>query len=609
MGQSQSSDGEGNKCLEKTEETTLECVVQSVSEDGERSAIEEKLKEVICKTVVNIPLTDGKPSDENSVVCSIPQSSSSCVDLEGKLLVKVIKASGLTGKEETDIPDAYCVITCREPRQKKKTISIKGSKDPFWNESHVLDISKKTKEIAFDVYNELKTLEGKKFHLNDYSEKSSDADSDFLGQVIVPLAMITKDQSCRLILPILPISKKTSYVTGQISLEFTYDKDGKAFETETQSQTASSKSAKTTIVANKVADVEETIQRSPQKVVFSMATLDIVEDEDDQFHFEPLEDHGIGREDIVMAEQRVSAGLPPTAGGHVGSENDDILVQENAKHDEMLQELIELDSRTTSKVHAKNEVKPNKVESKDDNERPPSRQSKQSSRATSPSSPCQITITPASEQSLSSPTSPVDTVNEGGAPVQLDETLMEDLTPDTRRKVFRQAFSMRINSTPEPSNLPKEDGEKPSSTFESRHSFSAGDKITPKTKSGSDVSLTSLYEGTKSILVVESKDRGEVKYHQIPPLMAKRGTFDHKGTKLHICNDHLFVAKHFGGSLPSCSVCESPLTGYFGKQGYVCRDCKMITHKRCHLETKSVCPNSTLASLKIKKAASIYGYK
>lgn len=37
-----------------------------------------------------------------------------------------------------DTPDAYCVVTCKDPRQKKKTAAITGSKEPYWNESFVL---------------------------------------------------------------------------------------------------------------------------------------------------------------------------------------------------------------------------------------------------------------------------------------------------------------------------------------------------------------------------------------------------------------------------------------------------------------------------------------
>jgi hypothetical protein len=37
-----------------------------------------------------------------------------------------------------------------------------------------------------------------------------------------------------------------------------------------------------------------------------MATLDIVDDDDDHLEFVPLVDHGIGREDIVEAEQKIA---------------------------------------------------------------------------------------------------------------------------------------------------------------------------------------------------------------------------------------------------------------------------------------------------------------
>ena len=66
--------------------------------------------------------------------------------------------------------------------------------------------------------------------------------------------------------------------------------------------------------------------------------------------------------------------------------------------------------------------------------------------------------------------------------ITLDENLMEDLTPDTRRKVFRQAFSMRINRNSET------DGEKvetvtkktTGSKIEKRNSFSDSGKVQQK---------------------------------------------------------------------------------------------------------------------------------
>ena len=42
---------------------------------------------------------------------------------------------------------------------------------------------------------------------------------DYLGQVIVPLSTVNRDQTCRLILPILPKSSKSEHSKGEISLE------------------------------------------------------------------------------------------------------------------------------------------------------------------------------------------------------------------------------------------------------------------------------------------------------------------------------------------------------------------------------------------------------
>ena len=73
-----------------------------------------------------------------------------------------------------------------------------------------------------------------------------------------------------------------------------------------------------------------------------MATLDIYEDEDDQLHFEPLADHGINREDIVMAEQRISEGR--LTNREAIAQDDEVTVEEKRKHEEMFEELLGKDS-------------------------------------------------------------------------------------------------------------------------------------------------------------------------------------------------------------------------------------------------------------------------
>eukprot|EP00794_Sanderia_malayensis_P011286 gene11286-12467_t len=123
--------------------------------------------------------------------------------------------------------------------------------------------------------------------------------------------------------------------------------------------------------------------------------------------------------------------------------------------------------------------------------------------------------------------------------------------------------------------------------------------IRPSLRSTSQLSLSSPvgYSSAKaSALIIETDEK---KYYHIPPAMARRGNYDKNGTKLHVYNGHIFVAQHFSKSPPSCVVCSLPLTRRIGKQGYQCRDCKIITHKRCHNYVKSHCQGSSFGSLEM----------
>ena len=146
--------------------------------------------------------------------------------------------------------------------------------------------------------------------------------------------------------------------------------------------------------------------------------------------------------------------------------------------------ILELDRRTTSKECPKTEKREEKSEPVENNEKP------LSPKATRSTSPVQIPV------EISPPVErPKETANnvettkeekddvEGGVPVQqketktltLDETLMEDLTPNTRRKVFRKAFSMRINRGDE-TVVQQTTG----SQIEQRHSFGGSEKVQPR---------------------------------------------------------------------------------------------------------------------------------
>ncbi|CAB3363244.1 Hypothetical predicted protein [Cloeon dipterum] len=78
-----------------------------------------------------------------------------------------------------------------------------------------------------------------------------------------------------------------------------------------------------------------------------------------------------------------------------------------------------------------------------------------------------------------------------------------------------------------------------------------------------------------------------------------RSKWRKKGIKLHIYNDHTFVAKHLPGGTV-CTVCTKSVARRIGKQGYECRDCLMRCHKHCHIKADSTCPNSTIQSIELE---------
>ncbi|XP_003369949.1 phorbol esters/diacylglycerol binding domain protein [Trichinella spiralis] len=113
------------------------------------------------------------------------------------------------------------------------------------------------------------------------------------------------------------------------------------------------------------------------------------------------------------------------------------------------------------------------------------------------------------------------------------------------------------------------------------------------------VSDESVYQ--HSALVVEATENGIKKYYLIAPGLEKLSSTKKmikKGKKLHIFNEHTFVATkvttgHF------CSVCMKTVRSTFRKQGYRCRDCRMLCHKRCHYKTETHCPSSNIFNMEM----------
>ncbi|XP_067208276.1 uncharacterized protein [Linepithema humile] len=116
--------------------------------------------------------------------------------------------------------------------------------------------------------------------------------------------------------------------------------------------------------------------------------------------------------------------------------------------------------------------------------------------------------------------------------------------------------------------------------------------------SGISGTSTRTYVNEASTLVLETLENGIKKHYLVPLSLAQKSKWRKKGTKLHIFNDHTFIAKHMPGGTV-CEVCKRTLARRLGKQGYECRDCQMKCHKHCHVKVERTCPTSTIQSIEL----------
>ncbi|KAF9413524.1 hypothetical protein HW555_008273 [Spodoptera exigua] len=101
-----------------------------------------------------------------------------------------------------------------------------------------------------------------------------------------------------------------------------------------------------------------------------------------------------------------------------------------------------------------------------------------------------------------------------------------------------------------------------------------------------------------STLVLETIEAGIKKHYLVPLTIAQRSRWRRKGIKLHIYNEHTFIAKHLSGGTV-CEVCTKTIARRLGKQGYECRDCTLKCHKHCHVKVATNCPRSTVHNMEL----------
>uniref|UniRef100_T1JFN3 Phorbol-ester/DAG-type domain-containing protein n=1 Tax=Strigamia maritima TaxID=126957 RepID=T1JFN3_STRMM len=202
------------------------------------------------------------------------------------------------------------------------------------------------------------------------------------------------------------------------------------------------------------------------------------------------------------------------------------------------------------------------------------------------------------------------------APVVTDLTNLPQETGDRSRSKERKSFmstlkkrlsfrGKRSRSVDQQQSSSSRDSSVSRSTSVDRaqsmpgsHGDNASSRSSLSEMSGFSGSSAQTYIDDASMLVIEAVENGITKHYLIPTALASNRKWRKKGTKLHIFNDHTFVAKHLPSNI-TCQVCAKVFVRRIGKQGYECRDCQLKCHKPCHVRTDTHCPASSVGTMEL----------
>ncbi|KAL9916526.1 uncharacterized protein ACN2A1_002748 isoform 11-T13 [Glossina fuscipes fuscipes] len=477
-----------------------------------------------------------------------------------RLLVKIVN-----GEDLKEAKNPYVVVEMDEPAQKNQTAAMSGS-TPQWNEHFLFDLSSQSAEILFEVY--------------DSPANASDPPK-FLGLGLVGIEELAVGPALTQILTLQPRPYETQPVYGNITVDFVFIEGAEvpAFATRPPYKLKEALHISTPAITEHMkngSNLADAAVRALQEGAFPAAT-----------------GHPSKSTLIIHSVQRNSKNLsafkfgqPNAASSPQNGHNNNMYSYNGATN--AAQSTLNNNSNlprngdvlnTTTTINATAMTAPGIPANQIDlDERGRSKKrnffgtlKKRLSRSkTRTHSADRGVLTSHHNNNVATPTG--------------------TLNGDSRSLSVDRAVLSKSNS------LGRRTGLSPTLDHSRRSSLSESSAI-----SGFSSASTKTYIHEASTLVLETIENG-VKRHFIVPLnIAQRPRWRRKGTKLHIYNDHTFIAKHLSGSGLQCSICMKSIPRRPGKQGYECRDCQLICHKQCHIRAPQACPNPTVLSMELTK--------
>ncbi|XP_060653003.1 uncharacterized protein LOC132789184 isoform X20 [Drosophila nasuta] len=462
-----------------------------------------------------------------------------------RLLVKIVKGEGLR-----DAHDPYVVIEMDEPAQKNQTGTQHGSK-PYWDEHFLFELSPQSAEILFEVY--------------DRPVIASDPPK-FLGLGLVGIDELAVGPASTQLLQLQPRPYETQPVAGAITVDFVFIEG---------------------------AEIPAGARPNRLKEALRLSTPAINE-------------HIRNGADLADAAVRAlqDGALSGTSGGQP--------------------------SKSTLIIHSVQRVELNKDGRIEVTETPTALDQAVAEAFERAAKASEVSASASNVEAIDQAGDQVDSglvnesanANETGNPIN-EESTGEFGLPNAASSPNGSGYhnNYSLNGSSNLTGQPNGSGSGYNSNSLSRNgaslSYAAGQqqqqlagaelddrgrsKKQSSAISGFSSASNKTYVHEASTLVLETVENGVKRHFVVPLAIAQRPRWRRKGTKLHIYNDHTFIAKHLSGSGLQCSICMKSIPRRPGKQGYECRDCQLICHKQCHVRAPQACPNPTVLSMELTK--------
>ncbi|XP_055853879.1 uncharacterized protein LOC129917777 isoform X13 [Episyrphus balteatus] len=522
-----------------------------------------------------------------------------------RLLVKIVKGEGLA-----DAKDPYVVVEMDEPAQKNQTGARQGT-NPYWDEHFLFELSPQSAEILFEVY--------------DRPTNTNDPPK-FLGLGLVGIDELAVGPASSQTLALQPRPYETQKVAGAIMVDFVFIegaeipigprpyklKEALKISTPMINEHIRNGADLADAAVRALQDGALTNNGNPSKSTLIIHSVQRNNNNPNAFKVE------INKEGQIEVKESPS---PTTS--EINNTDENQIVQNDETNSEQTQIStptgLDENQSTTQDISVTTDITASPTDSYPPNEpafgidetgngRDLNGSIDEFGRPVAASSPNQMSRQingngsynngyNSLPRSQTHPTTPI--------PDDLDERSR------SKKRNFFGTLKKRLGRSKTRTRSADRDGMIPfdannlngdsRSLSVDRGVLSKSNSLESSAISGFSSASNKTYVHEASTLVLETIENGVKRHFIVPLAIAQRPKWRRKGTKLHIYNDHTFVAKHLSGSRLVCAICTKSIPRRPGKQGYECRDCQMICHKQCHVRAPQACTNPTVLSMELSK--------